>query len=547
MHKYKPVDHYFTRLLMGLLFAHAVFMLTLNIGMLDTWLDEGNYLAKGWWYVVGELTPYSSLDPTLYMPIYFYILGLLQQVFDMGHMVGRTFSVLCAAGVFWMTYSIVLQLSGSRPAALAALAILAGHFFPLVYYATATPYAFISVLSLGAVKLLCSKHMSRGFVWLVVGLIFWALTFARPNMLIFGFVPAMWMIALENSTDRIRLTLLGFTGFFIPAFLTLWLFGSGLVDVFMRTPGIAQIADILGLYKSEFWDMFMLTEGPYDPRGQWSEIFLTLWRHFLVPYPLAATVVAVSVIWRSRIWLIRRKIFVIEPIDVFAMYFVLATLIHFLMSQSYCTPCITPYTNYFIPFSALVGGLLVGHVILVSRENQLGRTFFSLVIFLACLTQLTADRSLLRTQYNGSNLTVVNGLADRLRPILPAGSTVLVISNNPVVAQSVWIAGGVVEPLSMNLMISYRDFKKEVLPIEILKNNPLLRTNGFWNESTLREVIEKEYDWVILHREERYAEPLSRFVTNGKPFRDLLDMKFFVLDTISYGNFNIEILRRTPP
>src|SRR5688572_11519180 len=57
-----------------------------------TWIDEVSYVIKSWWYVTGQVQPYSDQDATWYMPLYFYQLGLAQKLFGQSHEVGRTMS-----------------------------------------------------------------------------------------------------------------------------------------------------------------------------------------------------------------------------------------------------------------------------------------------------------------------------------------------------------------------------------------------------------------------------------------------------------------------
>ena len=47
----------------------AVGQLGFNAVTLDTWMDEGKYLMKGYRYFTGKIAPYSTVDPSLHATV----------------------------------------------------------------------------------------------------------------------------------------------------------------------------------------------------------------------------------------------------------------------------------------------------------------------------------------------------------------------------------------------------------------------------------------------------------------------------------------------
>ncbi|MGH6755240.1 MAG: hypothetical protein ACREDP_24055, partial [Bradyrhizobium sp.] len=55
-------------LILTFVLLFAICQLGYNAFTLDSWMDEGKYLMKGYWYLTGQVPPYSTVDPTFYMP-----------------------------------------------------------------------------------------------------------------------------------------------------------------------------------------------------------------------------------------------------------------------------------------------------------------------------------------------------------------------------------------------------------------------------------------------------------------------------------------------
>src|SRR5262245_15240626 len=109
---------------------------------------------QGYWYVTGQLTPYTPRAPNLYTPLFFYEVGIVQKIFGLGHVPGRLFSACCELISIGLIFSLGRRLADSTIAGLGATALFVGQNISFALYATATPYAIISMLSLVLLYLL---------------------------------------------------------------------------------------------------------------------------------------------------------------------------------------------------------------------------------------------------------------------------------------------------------------------------------------------------------------------------------------------------------
>jgi hypothetical protein len=136
----------------------AVGQLGSNAVTLDTWMDEGKYLTNGYWYFTGKIAPYSTVDPSFYMPLSFYSVAPMEWLFGVGYLPGRVLMIVFALGCLVLAY-LTGYLTGartgrSRLAGVSAVVLIVGYPVTLTYFATATPYAMVSCLSLALVFVL---------------------------------------------------------------------------------------------------------------------------------------------------------------------------------------------------------------------------------------------------------------------------------------------------------------------------------------------------------------------------------------------------------
>jgi hypothetical protein len=156
----QPRDRFVSWMLIACL-LFAVGQLGFNAVTLDTWMDEGKYLMKEYWYFTGKIAPYSTVDPSFYMPLSFYSVAPMEWLFGVGYLPGRVLMIVFALGCLVLAYLTGARTGRSRLTGVSAVVLIVGDPVTLTYFATATPYAMVSCLSLALVFVLLVVR-SRG-------------------------------------------------------------------------------------------------------------------------------------------------------------------------------------------------------------------------------------------------------------------------------------------------------------------------------------------------------------------------------------------------
>jgi hypothetical protein len=520
----------------------AIGQLGFNAVTLDTWMDEGKYLMKGLWYVTGQVPPYSDIDPTFYMPLFFYEVGIAQWLFGVGYLPGRLLMVACSIGCLALVYLLGKRIGGSRLAGVAAAAILVGQPVTLTYFATATPYAIVSFLSLLMIFALLTVK-SRPLAFALSGLILWALFFNRQNMLPIAMLPAGWALLFERRR-KVECLAIAVVVFCLASAVTLWVFGRGLFDVVLETPGLSEIARVLGVPPAPTVRIVPLTTSPLDPVFTAGDVIGYFRSYFIRPYgavtllTLLALALRAILSWRNPS---ERRI---EPIDLILVYFWVMTFIHFFFSLSYCVDCITPYTNYFLPVGVLAAAVLVRDASRILPLRRPAAAVLGGVLVVAVLTRIfPAFPSLLRPGADGTR-PLAEKLAVQLRPVLPQGGKVAVLGDNVALAQAVWLAGGVVESRTVYLPTTFRDPKPELSAAAREEAEGLLWQAGLWDASRLRRAVTEDYRVLLVERDAPPREPLKSTVRDGIPFGDVVAQHFRRTATVTAGGRTIELYLR---
>src|SRR6185295_18444893 len=132
-----------------------------NAVTLDTWMDEGKYLTNGYWYFTGKIAPYSTVDPSFYMPLSFYSVAPMEWLFGVGYLPGRVLMIVFALGCLVLAYLTGARTGRSRLAGVSAVVLIVAYPVTLTFFATATPYAMVS----------CQRHVKPidlvlGYFWI---------------------------------------------------------------------------------------------------------------------------------------------------------------------------------------------------------------------------------------------------------------------------------------------------------------------------------------------------------------------------------------------
>lgn len=537
----KAGDRFVPWILIALL-LFAICQLGFNALTLDTWMDEGKYLMKGYWYLTGQIPPYSTIDPTFYMPLPFYTVGSMEWLFGIGYLPGRLLMILFAVACLVLVYLTGARIGRSRLAGAGAAVLVVGYPVTLTYFATATPYAMVSCLSLALIFVLLAVR-SRRIAYGASGVILWALLFTRPDMLPIAMIPTGWALLIEPRR-KLECLAIAFLTFLAASVVTLWIFGHGLLEVVLDVPGLAQIATALGVPAAPISNILPLTVSPLDPLLPLREIPVYFNLYFFRPYfavsaiTLAMIALRIFSAWRETS---ERQV---KPIDLILAYFWITTVLHYLLSLSYCINCIIPYTNYFLPVGALGVAGLLGEISRLTRGPRPMYTAFGGVCIIAIVLQASPSFPTLLRPESDNVRAAATELSVQLRPNLSATSRVLVLCDRVEAAQAVWLAGGVIEPRSLYLPTNFREPKPGLTKDERDKIDPVIWEAGFWSEDSMRRALTQGYRTLLIERRQSYGDPLGRTVRDGIPFGDVVATHFRLAATFTVGDRTFELYQR---
>ena len=520
----------------------AICQLGFNVLTLDTWMDEGKYLMKGYWYLTGQVPPYSAIDPTFYMPLSFYTVGSMEWLFGIGYLPGRVLMVLFAVACLVLVYLTGARIGGSRLAGVGAAVLVVGHPVTLTYFATATPYAMVSCLSLTLIFVLLVVG-SRRLAYAASGIILWALLFTRPDMLPIAMIPTGWALLIEPKR-KLQCLATAFLMFLVASLATLWVFGHGLLDVVLDVPGLAQIAMALGVPAAPISKILTLTVSAVDPVVALRDIQVYFNMYFFRPY-FAVSIMTLAMI-AFRIFSAWREINErqIKPIDLILAYFWITTILHYLLSLSYCVNCIIPYTNYFLPVGALSVAALSGEISRLTRGARPTYVAFGCVCVIAATMQISPSFPTLLRPESDNVRTAATELSLQLRPHLSTTNRVFVLCDRVEAAQAVWLAGGVIEPRSLYLPTTFRESKPGLTKDERDKIDAIVWEAGFWGEGSMRRALNREYRTLLIERRKTYGDPLGRTVREGIPFGDVVAAHFRLAASFTLADRIFELYQR---
>jgi hypothetical protein len=521
----------------------AICQLGFNALTLDTWMDEGKYLMKGYWYLTGQVPPYSAVDPTFYMPLSFYTVGAMEWLFGIGYLPGRALMVLFAVACLVLVYLTGARIGGSRLAGVGATVLVVGYPVTLTYFATATPYAMVSCLSLMLIFVLLAVT-ARRVAYAASGVILWALVFTRPDMLPIAMIPTGWSLLIEPGR-KLQCLAIAFVTFLTASLVTLWVFGHGLLMVVLDVPGLAQIAMVLGVPAAPISNILPLSVSPLDPVLPLRDVPFYFYLYFLRPYftvsvmTLAMIALRIFSAWRETS---ERQV---KPIDLILAYFWITTILHYLLSLSYCVNCIIPYTNYFLPVAALAVAALLGEISRLTHGPRPTYTPFGCVFIIAAVMQaFPSFPTLARPEPDNNVRTAATELSLQLRPSLSVTNRVLVLCERVEAAQAVWLAGGVIEPRSLYLPTNFREPKPGLTQDERDKVESVIWDAGFWSEDSMRRAMIRGYRTLLIERRESYGDPLGRTVRDGIPFGDVVATHFLLAASFTVGDRTFELYQR---
>ncbi len=310
---------------------------------LDSVLDEGAYLYKGYAFVTGQYRIYQDYGFwSNHMPFSFYIPGAVQALFEPGLRAGRYFSVALGGVMLLGLWIITRRLAGAWWAAL-VLVGLAINPAIIKMYSTAISQVLISCMLVWVLVLSLGKDRP---VWqLVVGVMLAALMWmTRINL--FPLLPLLLLYIFWQHGRKIGLIALS------AGVLTLLLLHLAF------WPGILRMyAYWLPERITPFLDPWRPPPATpiWDPVIRLSDRVNSFFRTYRFHFLALTGVVASWILWlRSSAW--KSRSLYRSAVFLSVLFFALYSL-HFwaTMSKNYCAFCLEGYTAFF----ASLGWLLL--------------------------------------------------------------------------------------------------------------------------------------------------------------------------------------------
>ncbi len=478
-----------------------------------TWIDEVTYIVKSWNYVTGRVAPYSAEDPTWYMPIYFYELGVWQVFAGRGLIESRIFN----AGLGLLSGLLVFVVTRRITGNLIASAIGTAVFFtvPAVtfYFATATPIATVSFFFLMSLWLAVSGLGRNSLVnTFTLGLVFGVLYFIRQNMiLVIVALAPLYIVGLRGS--RLVHSLVLLLGICSVATPLLLIFPEGLMSYAVRLPLVTPLLSELNLFNDPLLDIQSSTTGNVGLGLALGNISIPdILDAFLLPYA-GLTFAALTVFVSARKSL---RILMIAPI-----VFLFLVVTHYVGSLDYCQTCILPYTASFAGIGALCAGLAAALVMHVSRTQWLPDTALTL-LFMVVVISLNQAASGLATRveyrfYPAAQLAEARPISEReeteqlaafLRNNTDPEKEILPIHDLVTVPYALFLADRSFPVQGLNLRHSYRRFAPDLSDTERDRMLTVLADQGLWTDEILESWIESDIDVIVFQVDPRDRDSL---------------------------------------
>ncbi|MDG2320594.1 MAG: glycosyltransferase family 39 protein [Rhodospirillaceae bacterium] len=495
-------DRWIAAGLLALSFGYYFYSVMDTVTNARTWVDEVTYLVKSYRYVTGQVNPYTATDPTWYMPLYFYELGLWQKYMGAGMTYGRLLSAGIGALSGIVIFDIVRRVTGNWTASAIATATLFTVPAVVFYFGTATPISTVSLLCLLAVWMVVIG-VSRPTQWrsLCLGVLFGVLYFYRQNMILVlvALLPVYILGLRQNRANHFATVLIGIAIVAAPILLT---FPDRLLSYAIRLPLITPLLSNLNLINDPITLIQTNTTGAVGLNLAFSKFVLEdLLDAYLLPYAgliLAAGAVVILAPEGLRILWVAPLIF----------FFLSAT--HYVGSLDYCQTCILPYTASYAGIGALCAGLAVSVIAHVSKDQKLP-SWVLIGLFAVAVIAYNQSASSVATRdeyrfYPQAMLSEPRPIPERveteqlaafLRENTDPTKSILPVHDLVTVPYALFLADRRFPVQGLNLRHSYRVLTPGLSDSERQITYGNLEREGLWADETLDNWIAKAYDTIV--------------------------------------------------
>lgn len=505
-----------------------------------TWVDEVTYTVKSWWYITGAVSPYTDRDPTWYMPLYFYQLGLWQALAGQGIEWSRGLSA--AAGLIngVLVFDIVRRITGNIVAAALGVAIFLSVPSIAFYFSSATPIATVSLILLLCIWLMvCALGLPSTLTSVLIGVLCGALYFYRQNMILaIALIIPVYLMTLPRAR-WVHAAWLS-AGMALVASVLLLVFPDKLLSYAIRLPIITPFLANLNLFQDPLFLVETTSTGPLTLDIGWGNF---AWQDpvdaLLLPYA-GLLVCAGSIFVMARGSL---KVLWAAPLA-----FVFLAVTHYVGSVGYCPTCVLPYTASFAGLGAICAGVALALAWRAAKRQSLpANTLILLFAAVVAGLNLTASGLATREEYkfypsamliNTRPMTwqeETKKLAAFLRENTNPSTPLLIVHNLITVPYAAFMADRTFPVQSLNMAHSYRRVKDTVQPGDramVLRN---LEREGLWTDETLDRWLTKGFDTVVFQ-----VDPRNR----NSDLRARIETQFEKTATTGFRGWNIDIYRR---
>ncbi|MFZ5807969.1 MAG: hypothetical protein ACOY16_01690 [Chloroflexota bacterium] len=330
-------------MLAGVAWLSSLVQSLVYLHRLETNLDEGAYLLKGYMFTTGQYVPYQEFGFwTNHMPLAFLIPGWIQRLFGPGLEVGRYFMVF-VLGLSLIGLWVIAQRYCGKWGAVAALALVALNPALIKMYSTAVSQGLAACMLAWVLALGVGKQQKNWQI-LLAAILASSLTLVRINLLpvvVFYILYVFWQYGWRTGFAALFTAALLFIG----AHVYFW---PNILQVYVRwvPRGLLPVLDN--------WRLESGSLGSWHPdlslENRLVSFFRTVRFHFAIMVGSSAAILA-----------LRRKIFQADQShwQALVFMFVLFWTLFFAhawvtLSGDYCNYCLEGYVSFFAPLGIVL-------------------------------------------------------------------------------------------------------------------------------------------------------------------------------------------------
>ena len=361
------------------------------------WLDETNYLVRAWWYISGLEVPYGETDAVRYVPLHFLALGFWQSLFGHDVITSRLWSVLLTGLNICLLIALILRLGGMWWAAAFAVLIFVVSEESTFYFSSATPYALVVFLQLGALNIVID--IERGRLWLrsvMLGILLTALYLTRVEMAPFIALILGTILARVGRPALPAIVTIG--AIFLSTYGALaYHWGRKFIFASMYLPAMSEMLIRVGVLPDTFPNAIRFSQTTYyDQPASWHALIqsafrLEIVRDWVAWHHLPQVMAALFAVATLMAFGISR----LKWLSFFTAAYWLGLFYYLIAGQLQCSACVQAYLNYVDYLSAMAGGLALQVVLdrgILPRAQLLAVAFTSIILLVGTQSFLIRDR-----------------------------------------------------------------------------------------------------------------------------------------------------------